>query len=161
MSIMMRRILMWGTLGLLVAAGLTFAFWPRPYLVDLARVGRAPLVVTLDERQLEHGLTLLRQLGALPETQYALTEKGKQLASLPVHPRLGAILLRAVEVGRLPLGATVAALASERDIRRIDIGESQGASAQDVDFDYRIDLLEEFEKSGGTAELISALYRDG
>ncbi len=49
MSIVTRRIVIWGVLGLALAAGLTFAFTPRPFLIDLAGVGRAPLVVTLDE----------------------------------------------------------------------------------------------------------------
>ena len=45
----MRRLLIWIPLGLALAGGLTFAFWPRPLPVDLAPAERAPLIVTLDE----------------------------------------------------------------------------------------------------------------
>lgn len=35
--------------GALLAAGLTYAFWPQPVPVDLAAISRGPLVVTVDE----------------------------------------------------------------------------------------------------------------
>jgi HlyD family secretion protein len=44
-----RRIIVWGVLVLAVAAGIGYAFRPQPVLVDLAVVGRGPLVVTVDE----------------------------------------------------------------------------------------------------------------
>lgn len=43
------RIWLWGTLTLLLAAGLLYAFWPRPIPVDLAAVTQGPLSVTIDE----------------------------------------------------------------------------------------------------------------
>ncbi len=58
---------------------------------------------------------LLQSLGAL-DGHGRITGTGRKLASLPIHPRLGAMLLAAV---RLQLGATgciLAALLSERDI---------------------------------------------
>ena len=58
---------------------------------------------------------LLRSMGAL-DTQGRITTTGRKLASLPIHPRLGAMLLAAV---KLQIGATscmLAALLSERDI---------------------------------------------
>ncbi len=44
-----RRLALWGVLLLGLAAGLAFAFWPRPVPVDLAPVVRGHLVVTVDE----------------------------------------------------------------------------------------------------------------
>lgn len=44
-----RRIILWGTLCVLLAAGVVYAFWPRPVLVDLAVVKKGPLAVTADE----------------------------------------------------------------------------------------------------------------
>ncbi|MCP4328708.1 MAG: HlyD family efflux transporter periplasmic adaptor subunit [Alphaproteobacteria bacterium] len=44
-----RRISVWGVLVLAVAAGIGYAFRPQPVLVDIAMVGRGPLVVTIDE----------------------------------------------------------------------------------------------------------------
>ena len=58
---------------------------------------------------------LLRSLGALDD-HGRITGTGRRLAPLPIHPRLGAMLLAAVQ---LHLGATacmLAALLSERDI---------------------------------------------
>jgi HlyD family secretion protein len=43
------RIITWGALCGLLLAGIVYAFWPRPALVDLAVVQRGPLVVTADE----------------------------------------------------------------------------------------------------------------
>ena len=44
-----RRMTIWGGLVALLAAGIVYAFWPRPVLVDLAAVERGTLVVTADE----------------------------------------------------------------------------------------------------------------
>lgn len=44
-----RRIATWGLLFGLVIAGVVFALWPRPVLVDLAVVERGRLMVTADE----------------------------------------------------------------------------------------------------------------
>jgi len=44
-----RRIALWTTLSGLVAAGVVYALWPRPTLVDIAAVSRGRLVVTVDE----------------------------------------------------------------------------------------------------------------
>jgi HlyD family secretion protein len=43
------RIWLWTAASAALLVGLAFAFWPRPILVDLARVTRGPLRVTLDE----------------------------------------------------------------------------------------------------------------
>ena len=44
-----RRMTIWGGLVAVLAAGIAYAFWPRPVLVDLAAVERGTLVVTADE----------------------------------------------------------------------------------------------------------------
>lgn len=61
---------------------------------------------------------LLEMLGALERG--AITPVGRQLVSLPVHPRLGRLLLAAAEEGLLAEGAAIAALLSEKDIVRPD-----------------------------------------
>ncbi len=43
------RIILWGTLLVLLAAGLTYSFWPRPMPVDLGEVTRGPMRVTIDD----------------------------------------------------------------------------------------------------------------
>ena len=60
---------------------------------------------------------LLAMLGALDEDQGgAITPLGRAMVDLPVHPRLGRLLLGAAELGRLQEGAAVAALLSEKDV---------------------------------------------
>ncbi len=56
----------------------------------------------------------LRELGAL-DASNRLTARGRELARLPLHPRIGTLLLAAREAGSLPLGAALAALLEERD----------------------------------------------
>jgi len=58
---------------------------------------------------------LLQDLGALSTVQ-TLTPHGKALAQLPLHPRLGHMLLKAEAEGLGGLACTVAALLSERDL---------------------------------------------
>lgn len=66
----------------------------------------------------DHAVKLLRELKALEEITdgLRLTDIGRKLLELPLHPRLGRLLLAAKENGNAALGAVVAALVSERDI---------------------------------------------
>ena len=72
---------------------------------------------------------LLHLLGALDGG--TLTPLGRQVLSLPLHPRLGRLLIDAATRGRLEEGATLAALLSERDIRRPAAGPRTKAAARD------------------------------
>lgn len=87
---------------------------------------------------------LLRELGAL-DPHGAVTRTGKSLVRLPLHPRLGRLLLRAAELGFPLLGADLAALLSERDILR---REPSSLAARDPDFDVgaRLDMLRRWQK---------------
>jgi len=62
---------------------------------------------------LERARWLLERLGALDGGE--LTEIGRTLARLPVHPRLGRLVVEGHRRGFLSAAATVAALAEERD----------------------------------------------
>lgn len=66
---------------------------------------------------------LLTRLGACDENG-ALTDLGHALCALPIHPRLGRLLVSAVEAGLGDEGTTIAALLSERDIRTGRAGAS-------------------------------------
>ncbi|MHB8881405.1 MAG: ATP-dependent helicase HrpB [Thermodesulfovibrionales bacterium] len=56
------------------------------------------------------------------------TPAGRAMARLPLHPRLGHLLLRAAELGSPELGADLAALLSERDLVRRDALQMRGYS---------------------------------
>ncbi|MCG8530212.1 MAG: ATP-dependent helicase HrpB [Desulfovibrionales bacterium] len=61
----------------------------------------------------QHALLLLQQLDILDST-YTITEHGKQVARLPLHPRFGHMVLKAHENGYGHTAAVVASLLSER-----------------------------------------------
>ncbi|ADZ69460.1 efflux RND transporter periplasmic adaptor subunit [Polymorphum gilvum] len=58
MRVALRRILLWGTLAAVSAAGVAYMMWPRPIPVDLAVVAEGPLRVTVDEE----GRTRIRDI---------------------------------------------------------------------------------------------------
>lgn len=67
------------------------------------------------EAALAAGKELLLELGAIDKT-HRITHLGKKLAALPIHPRLGIMILRAGELGMGALACEIAALLEERDI---------------------------------------------
>jgi ATP-dependent helicase HrpB len=77
---------------------------------------------------------LLTRLGALDEGD-RLTPHGRQMAELPLHPRLAHMLLKSVPLGQAAVACDVAALLSERDFLR---GRS---GARQTDLRLRLDVL--------------------
>lgn len=77
---------------------------------------------------------LLTRLGAL-DADGAVTPHGREMALMPVHPRLAHMLIRARAMSATGLAATLAALISERDVFR---GERARA---DRDIRSRIEAL--------------------
>lgn len=98
----------------------------------------------------QQSLELLTRLGAISDGQ--LTATGRLLARLPVHPRLGRLLLEGERAGCLPRMALAAALLAERDpfSRRPSApGASPPArSTTRSDVLERVEALEEFAASG-------------
>ena len=87
---------------------------------------------------------LLMDLDALDEAG-TVTPVGRAMVRLPLHPRLGRLLLRAAASGRLRLGADLAALLSERDIMRrnhLDDRKRQGGT----DISERLEMLRRWGK---------------
>jgi len=80
---------------------------------------------------------LLRELGALDSSGSA-TYLGRAMERLPLHPRLSRLMIRAGELGRLRLGADIAALLAERDIIRHGAGER---TAVEPDITVRLEAL--------------------
>jgi ATP-dependent helicase HrpB len=62
---------------------------------------------------------LLMELGACDHAG-RITATGREIVRLPLHPRLGRLLLRSRELHCLSLGCDLAALLSERDILRFE-----------------------------------------
>lgn len=82
---------------------------------------------------------LLIRLGAL-DISGRLTPHGRQMAGLPLHPRLSHMLLKSLTLGCSNLACELAALLSERDFLR-------GPSAtRQTDVRLRIDVLHDIKK---------------
>jgi ATP-dependent helicase HrpB len=86
---------------------------------------------------------LLVRLEALDEGG-RVTAHGREMARLPLHPRLAHMLIAARQLGSVPLAAQLAALLSERDLLR-----SAGGPA-DADIRSRLALLQGESEPVGT-----------
>ncbi len=93
---------------------------------------------------LQRAEELLELLGAVADGR--LTPLGERLARLPVHPRLGRLLLEGQALGVPRTAALTAALLAERDPFDRE-GPARSASA-DSDLDARLDALEELDLGG-------------
>ena len=82
---------------------------------------------------------LLRFLGAI-DAQDKITEHGKLMAGLPVHPRLAHMMIKGKEIGLGTAACDVAALVDERDVLK-------GKSQSDIDLRSRYDAV---KKGDGT-----------
>jgi ATP-dependent helicase HrpB len=78
---------------------------------------------------------LLRRLDAM-EGNGRATAHGREMARLPLHPRLAHMMLAAQPLGSVPLAAQLAALLSERDLLRAAGG------AGDADVRSRLSVLQ-------------------
>ncbi len=96
-----------------------------------------------EDAALERAERLLARLGALHEG--ALTPLGHTLARLPVHPRLGRVIVAGHEGGFLTTAATVAALTEERD----PFPDADRLPAGDDDLDRRLRALAATGGHGG------------
>jgi ATP-dependent helicase HrpB len=110
-----------------------------PLALELARWGSdAGALSWLDPppaAPLAQARDLLARLGALDGTR--LTPLGREMAALPLHPRLGHMLVRGRALDAVPQAAELAALLSERDLLRT----GADPAARDVDVRTRVELL--------------------
>ena len=109
-----------------------------PLLLELALWGAdAAELAWLDPPPaagLEQAVDLLRQLD-LVDGDGRITDRGRSVAGLGVHPRLGHMLVRAREKGLAPLGCHLAALLGERDLLR------RPGEPPDADLRLRLEAL--------------------
>jgi len=82
-------------------------------------------------RAIKHAVTLLQNIGALKEDE-SLTRLGRHLGEMPVHPRVGKMLLYATLLGVLDPVLTVACAAAYRSpfVVSTDGGREAGESRQ-------------------------------
>lgn len=97
----------------------------------------------------EAAIDLLVNLGAIDESG-AVTRTGRAMSLLPVHPRLGRLMLRSADLGMTQVGADLAALLSERDIFRQQTGRFWGG--READIMARLDVLRKWRREGLAGE---------
>ena len=94
---------------------------------------------------LERARALLRQL-ELVDGRGAITDHGRAVAELAVHPRLGHMLLRAAQQGLAPLACHLAALLGERDLLR------RPGGPPDADVRLRLEALRRGRRAGAVGD---------
>ena len=118
-----------------------------------AEVLRFPWLDPPPAATVTQALSLLRRLGAV-DVHGQVTDLGRVLARLPVHPRLGRLLLEGQRLGEPQRVALAAALLSERDpftTSLADPAPDMRRPATPSDVLDRIEALEEFERRGSCA----------
>ena len=84
--------------------------------------------------------TLLAELDALDADEH-ITPTGREMAQLPLHPRLAHMLLAARAIGAVALACDIAALLSERDVLT-------GDARRSTDVRQRIEAVAAFRRRG-------------
>ncbi|SHL19307.1 ATP-dependent helicase HrpA [Pseudonocardia thermophila] len=101
--------------------------------LELGDISQFPFVDPPDPRAVNDGIALLRELGALTESN-ELTPIGRALARLPVDPRLGRMLVEADRTGCLREVLVIAAALSVQDPRERPADQRQAADEKHVRF---------------------------
>ncbi len=94
--------------------------------LNLGRPEEFPFVDPPDSRQISDGFRLLFELNAVDE-QRRITDLGRQLAKLPVDPRLGRMLLAAQREGGLREVLVIVAALAIQDPRERPLDKQQAA----------------------------------
>ena len=98
------------------------------------RVEDFPFLDAPSGRAIADGFQLLAELGAVDDAQ-ELTALGRELARLPLDPRVGRMLLEARERGALREVLIIAAALSVQDVRDRPLGQEAQADQQHAKFD--------------------------
>ncbi len=105
-----------------------------------------------------HAESVLRRLSAI-DLHGNVTELGATLAKLPVHPRLGRLLVEGARLGQPERAALAAALLAERDPFESHANHVSHGAASQSDVLDRVEALEEFERTGRDATTHGRLNR--
>jgi ATP-dependent helicase HrpB len=123
-------------------------------------VARFPWLEPPPEATVAQALGLLDRLGATHDGR--ISDLGRTLARLPVHPRLGRMLVEGLRLGQPERVALAAALLAERDpFPRSGDGESPTARLHPTSSDLldRVEALEDFEQRGRATSPLGTLCR--
>ena len=113
----------------LMPLALDLALWGDPFGEHLRFLDPPPA------GHLGQARSVLASLGAI-DRQGALTDHGKAIARLGVHPRIAHMILKGKDLGRATQACRLAAILSERDVLR-------GRPDRDIDITSRWDAVQE------------------
>jgi ATP-dependent helicase HrpB len=123
-------------------------------------IRRFPWFEPPPEAAIGRALELLERLGATDKGD--LTDPGKLLSRLPVHPRLGRLLVAGHALGDPERAALAAALLSERDpfVRTLEeVPDRRPGRTTASDVLERVEALEAFEAAGTVHSPLGSLNR--
>lgn len=115
--------------------------------IGLGDIGAFPFVEAPDKRNIQDGVKLLEELGAIKphnETDrgYLLTEVGRQLAQLPVDPRLARMVIEAKKQGAVREVMVIISALSIQDPRERPLDKQQASDEKHRRFhDKQSDFL--------------------
>ncbi|HGS4438621.1 TPA: ATP-dependent RNA helicase HrpA [Vibrio cholerae] len=114
--------------------------------LGLGDIEAFPFVEAPDKRNIQDGVRLLEELGAIndqiKDPKKRLTESGKQLARLPIDPRLARMVLEASKLGCLKEVMIIASALSIQDPRERPSDKQQSADDKHRRFNHEdSDLL--------------------
>ncbi len=102
--------------------------------IGLGDIAKFPFVDPPDTRAIRDGVNLLHELGAMAPTGKGLTKVGRQLAGLPIDPRLGRMLIEAGRLGCVREVMIIVAGLSIQDVRERPAEHQQAADEQHARF---------------------------
>jgi ATP-dependent helicase HrpB len=118
----------------LAGLALDLALWGADDVAALTWLDTPPAAALAQARD------LLRELGAIDEAN-RITTLGRDMAALPLHPRLAHLIRVAQDRGAAALGCDIAALVNERDVYT-------GGERETVDLAARLEALAAFRARG-------------
>ncbi|HGF7194401.1 TPA: ATP-dependent RNA helicase HrpA [Vibrio cholerae] len=108
--------------------------------LGLGDIEAFPFVEAPDKRNIQDGVRLLEELGAIndqiKDPKKRLTESGKQLARLPIDPRLARMVLEASKLGCLKEVMIIASVLSIQDPRERPSDKQQSADDKHRRFNH-------------------------
>lgn len=117
--------------------------------LGLGSVEEFPFIQPPDPRYVNDGYRLLHELGAV-DSQWSLSELGRQLAKLPVDPTIGRMLLAGSDQGALAEILVIASALSIQDPRERPLEAQQAADQAHAEWrDERSDFLAYVQLWGG------------
>lgn len=144
------------------------AYQPGPVILQMTALGLGdiaafPFVEAPDKRNIQDGVRLLEELGAITTDEqasaYKLTPLGRQLSQLPVDPRLARMVLEAQKHGCVREAMIITSALSIQDPRERPMDKQQASDEKhrrfhDKESDFRV--CESVELSWRAAKALSS-----